>query len=80
MARPDVYGRSSIVGISLYPAGGMFWHAAVIGESVHRRRAMGYGYYEDLAVADAEKAPERVRIGAHGLLHGKGKTPIGRGL
>ena len=24
--------------------------------------------------------PSRVRIGAHGLLHGGGSTPIGRGL
>ncbi len=25
-------------------------------------------------------APQIVRIGAHGLLHGAGKTPIGRGF
>ncbi len=32
------------------------------------------------AVAVSEDAPQRVRMGAHGLLHGRGKTPIGRGL
>ncbi len=27
-----------------------------------------------------EVPPVRVRLGAHGLLHGRGKTPIGRGF
>ncbi len=32
------------------------------------------------AVVAEEAAPQIVRIGAYGLLHGKGKTPIGRGF
>ena len=43
-----------------------------------------WGMYIGIAVAGAAVVtvtiPQRVRIGAFGLLHGRGKTPIGRGL
>ena len=43
-----------------------------------------WGMYIGIAAAGAvvveAAAPQRVRIGAHGLLHGAGKTPIGRGF
>lgn len=36
--------------------------------------------YISSAVVAVTAVPIRVRMGAHGVLHGRGKTPIGRGL
>ena len=41
---------------------------------------MNLGFAAGSAAVAVTARPDRVRIGAHGMLHGRGKTPIGRGL
>ena len=83
MAIDNARDRASIVAISLYSMGGSKFQPSVIGEAQNRRQAQGYGYYGiqvGAPPAPDEIAPQSIRIGAYGLLGGKGKTPIGRGF
>ncbi len=81
--RPFIYGVAATPGAASLVLSRRMVGVARQAPALRRRsiiaRFIAFASGPAVVVAAAE-APRIVRIGAYGLLHGAGKTPIGRGF